>query len=219
VSSPIRFYLDFISPYAYLGWTQIHALAKRHEREVVPVPVLFAGLLNAHGTRGPAEVPARRRYVFQDVARIALRFGVPIDLPPAHPFNPLQALRLASLPMPPASRTLLVSALFAAVWQRCRNVEDPSVLREVASSVGLPETAVDEAGSDEAKARVKAQTDEGIAAGIFGVPTMIVDGEMFWGTDSLPNLEDFLRGGGVVSSELLARWENLPASAQRRSKT
>src|SRR5262245_43625018 len=95
----IRFFFDFISPYSYLAWTQLPQLAQRHSCTVQATPVLFAALLDAHGTKGPAEVPARRRYVMKDIARKAHAFGVPIDVPFAHPFNPLLALRIASLPM------------------------------------------------------------------------------------------------------------------------
>src|SRR5512140_3653821 len=95
--SAIRFCFDYVSPYAYLAWTQIHALAARHGREVTPVPVLFAALLDAAGTKGPAEIPAKRGYVFKDVLRSAHRLRVPLVPPPAHPFNPLLALRVSSL--------------------------------------------------------------------------------------------------------------------------
>ena len=81
--SALRFHFDFLSPYAYLAWSRVHALAARHGREVEPVPVLFAGLLAAHGTRGPAEVEAKRRYLARDVLRIASAWGVPLSAPRA----------------------------------------------------------------------------------------------------------------------------------------
>jgi 2-hydroxychromene-2-carboxylate isomerase len=98
-SSPLVFYFDFISPYAFLAWTQLPALAKRCRTTLEPVPVLFAGLLDAHGQKGPAEIPAKRRYLFKDIARKARRLGFPsISAPPAHPFNPLLSLRISYLP-------------------------------------------------------------------------------------------------------------------------
>src|SRR5262249_60031058 len=89
MANPIDFHFDFISPYAYLGWTQIHALAARHGRAVRPVPTLFAALLNHSGTLGPAEIPLKRVYIFKDALRTAQVFGVPLEPPPSHPFNPL----------------------------------------------------------------------------------------------------------------------------------
>src|SRR5262245_43770609 len=82
MAAPIDFYFDFVSPYAYLGWTQIHALAARHGRTVRAVPTLFAALLNHSGTLGPAEIPLKRVYIFKDALRTAKVFGVPLEPPP-----------------------------------------------------------------------------------------------------------------------------------------
>src|SRR4051812_42387593 len=95
---PLLFHFDFISPYAYLAWRGIHALADRHGREVEARPVLLAGLLNATGGKGPAEVEPKRIYTYKHVSRLAHTAGIPLRPPPAHPFHPLQALRVAGLP-------------------------------------------------------------------------------------------------------------------------
>jgi 2-hydroxychromene-2-carboxylate isomerase len=207
----LRFYFDFISPYAYLAWTQVHALGV----EVEPHPILFAALLEANGTRGPAEVPARRRYLIRDVARIAHRFGVPIVAPPAHPFNPLLALRVTALDMEVEQRRALVDALYRAVWATGEGVTSPEVVRRIASEVGLSADAVERAQHTEIKARIRAETDDAVARGMFGVPTMLVDDQMFWGCDSLPHLAYYLAHGDVVSAEMIERWEHLPAAAVR----
>ena len=110
----MTFYFDFISPYGYLAWTQIHALAAKHDRTVQPVPVLFAGLLKAWGHKGPAEIPPKRAYVARDIVRNARVLGQPIRVPPQHPFNPLLALRVASLEMSASTRNALVNGLFGA---------------------------------------------------------------------------------------------------------
>lgn len=213
----MRFYFDYISPYAYLGWTQIHALAARHGRDVEPVPVLFAGLLGAHGTIGPAEIPAKRRYLFVDALRTAHRLGVPLAPPPAHPFNPLLALRVSSLPMPAARRRALIDALYAATWGGGTGVTDPANVARLATSVGLDgEALLAEASTAAAKEFVRRQTDEALAAGAFGIPTIQVDGELFWGYDSFANLEAFLAGDGKIDAALTARWEALPAAAMRK---
>src|SRR5687767_3540326 len=108
----LRIYYDFISPYSYLAWRSIHALAARHGREVEPVAVLFAGLLDAHGQKGPAEIAPKRLYTFRHVLRLASAAGLPMQLPPAHPFNPLLALRVSSLPMDPEVRKRLIDGLY-----------------------------------------------------------------------------------------------------------
>lgn len=214
--SAIRFHFDFLSPYAYLAWTQIHALADRHGRAVEPVPVLFAALLDHHGTRGPAEIPAKRRYLMFDVLRKARALGVPIAPPPHHPFNPLLALRVASLPMPPATQRAVIDRIYRAVWSgEARDVEDRDVIAALAREAGLAD-AVDAAAAPEAKARLRAQTEQAIADGVFGVPTMVVDGEPFWGVDSLVDLDRYLAAGTpTLDAATLARWSALQPSATR----
>lgn len=216
----IRFHFDFISPYAYLAWTQIHALAARHGRSVEPVPVLFAALLDHHGTKGPAEIPAKRRYLMFDVVRKARALGVAIGPPPAHPFNPLLALRVASVPMEAGMRRALIDRIYAAVWSgEARDVEDRAAVISLIDEVGLDGAAlVAEALSIDGKARVRTQTERAIADGVFGVPTAICDGEPFWGVDSLPELERFLEDGSAVDREAVARWSALKPSAERRAK-
>src|SRR5687768_5736520 len=105
MGEPIRVHFDFISPYAYIGWFSLRAIAARHGRAVEPVPTLLAPLLDAYGQRGPAEVPPKRAYLFKDASRKAHREGLgPLVPPPAHPFNPLLALRASSLPLEPDAR-------------------------------------------------------------------------------------------------------------------
>jgi 2-hydroxychromene-2-carboxylate isomerase len=218
----IRFCFDYLSPYAYLAWTQIGAVAARHDRQVEPVPVLFAGLLGAAGTKGPAEVPAKRRYLVSDCLRSAHRLGVPLAPPPTHPFLPLLALRVTSVDMTSGERTRLVDALFAAAWGGgaggVHGVEDARSVAAIASGIGLDGAAlVAAAATPEVKDRLRRQTDDAIAAGAFGVPTMFDGAEMFWGLDSLPNLEQHLRGEDPTALAERERWSTLTASAQRRT--
>jgi 2-hydroxychromene-2-carboxylate isomerase len=217
----IRFHFDFVSPYSYLAWTQIHVVAERHGREVVPVPVLFAALLDQHGTKGPAEVAAKRRYLMFDLARKARMLGVPIGPPRSHPFNPLLLLRTASVPMDASARRRLIDRLYGAVWSgEAREVEDRATVVALASECGLDgEAVVAAAESPEGKARVRTQTARLVEEGAFGVPWMICDGEPFWGVDSLRELEAFLEGGApTTDAESIARWLALRPSAERRQR-
>src|SRR5262245_28533671 len=124
----LRYYLDFISPYAYLGWSQARALAERRGVELRAVPVLFAGLADHHGQKGPAEIEAKRIYTFKHVTRLAHDLGVPLRPPPAHPFNPLLALRVASLPQSEEERVRVVELLYALTWVRGEGVTEPAVV-------------------------------------------------------------------------------------------
>ncbi|MEM9693411.1 MAG: 2-hydroxychromene-2-carboxylate isomerase [Myxococcota bacterium] len=213
----LRFYFDYISPFAYLGWIRLGPLAEKHARTIEPIPVLFAALLNAHGHKGPAEIPPKRVYVFKQVNRLAADYGVPLQPPPAHPFNPLLSLRLSCLPLEPSMRIQLIGRLFERTWASGQGVENADELAVVLDELGLDGRAqLRQAGSDATKRLLRNNTERALDAGVFGVPTFEADGELFWGQDSLPHLDRFLRGEDPVDAELLARWKNLPASAQRR---
>ena len=210
----IRFCFDFVSPYAYLAWTQIHRIAKKHDRSVEIWPALFAAMLDAHGTKGPAEVPAKRAYVFKDAYRKAHAFGLPpLSPPPAHPFNPLLALRVCSLPMDDETKRSLVDRLYAATWAGGGGIDTPEKVTAIAGA-----ELVRQAQTEDAKSRLRRQTEEAIAAGAFGVPTIFADGELFWGVDSLPALEARLAGNDPIDAVSLSKWATLPASAQRKSR-
>lgn len=215
--SPLRFYFDYVSPNAYLAWTQLPALADRHGVEVEPVPVLFAGLLEAHGRLGPAEVPVLMRWMWRNILRKAAVLGVPFNPPAFHPFNPLLALRVSSLSLHPSERSRLIDALFRAVWVRGLHVSEPEVVRSVADDAGLPGAElVARAGDADAKAKLRAQTDEALARGVFGVPSMEVRGEIFWGYDDWPQLARSLEGADPLDPDEWKKWTiPLPASAVR----
>ena len=213
----LRFYFDFISPYAYLGWKAIGPLAARHDRTLEPVPILFAALLDHHGHRGPAEIPPKRQYIFKHVMRLAHDAGVPLAPPPAHPFNPLLALRIAGLPQDPAAKVHVIDTLFDATWGGGPGIEDPEVVTNLLAKAGLDgRHLVANAKEPEAKARLKTATREAIDLGVFGVPTVDVDGELFWGTDAYPHVEQFLDGRDPLPDDLISRWQDLPASAVRK---
>ena len=212
----LTFYFDFISPYAYLAWTQIHPLAERYGWEVDPKPVLFAALLDANGQKGPAEIPRKRSYTFKDVTRSAHRLGVPLAAPASHPFNPLLALRVASSDRTSGERRAVIDALFAATWVKSLDVSASDQVEALLGEAGFDGRGlVAWAASPEAKDRVRQATAEALEVGAFGVPTIVAQGELFWGLDSFANLELFLNGKGPPVGPLAASWNQVTASASR----
>ena len=214
----IRFLYDYISSNAYLAWALLPKLAARYGAVLEPVPVLFAGLLEAHGQLGPAEVRPKALWMARNNLRKAALLGVPLHPPAHHPFNPLLSLRASGLPLPDAPRSALVTALFTAVWARGLHVSEPDVVAAVADQAGLDGRAlVAEAAEPAAKARLRADTDAAIAAGVFGVPSMQVGDETFWGYDDLPYLELHLAGKDPLDPAAFAKWIRPgTASAMRR---
>jgi 2-hydroxychromene-2-carboxylate isomerase len=159
-------------------------------------------------------------YIWKDVIRTAHALGVPIAPPPAHPFNPLLALRCASLvdPHDGGERKRAIDALYQATWGGGGGIETPDAVAAALSRAGLDGAAlVARASTDDAKARVKAQTTRALDLGVFGVPSLLVDGELFWGFDSYPHIERRLRGDDPVDRTNLAQWANLPSSSVRKA--
>jgi 2-hydroxychromene-2-carboxylate isomerase len=212
----VPFYFDFISPYAYLGWVQVHSLVEPYGRAVTPVPLLFAGLLDAHGNVGPAEIPAKRAYIFKDTLRHALALEIAFRPPPSHPFNPLLALRVASLPLPDGDRRRVIDTLFRATWGGGAGVTDAQEVEKQLNDLGLDGAAmIEAAAAPEIKALVRSNTEAAVARGVFGVPTLLIDGELFWGIDSFAHAKRRLDGEDPLTPSLLSGFGEVPASAVR----
>jgi len=213
----MRFYFDYISNNAYLAWTQLPTLTSKYGVTAEPVPVLFAGLLGAHGQLGPAEIPAKSVWMAKNTARKAALLRVPLNPPAFHPFNPLLSLRVSSLEIGAAERQRLIDALFRAVWVRGLHVSEPAVVESIANEVGLAGAELVAAAQQrDCKERLRRQTDDAIARGVFGVPSMEVGDELFWGYDDFPYLELFLAGRDPIDA---AAWRTLApptASAMRK---
>ena len=215
----IRFLFDYISSNAYLAWVELPKLAARHGSSVEPVPVLFAGLLEAHGQLGPAEVrPEGALDGAQQPAEGGAARRAAASAGSTIPSTRCSRFARAALPLPDAERDALVTALFAAVWARGLHVSEPEVVAAVAAEAGLAGRAiVARAGEPEAKARLRFETDAAIAAGVFGVPTMQLGSEVFWGYDDLPYLELALAGKDPLDEAAVASWVRPgTASAMRR---
>src|SRR5262245_6070887 len=127
------FYFDFISHNAWLAWDRAQDLARQHALPFRPVPVVFGALLKANGQLGPAEIPAKGRWMQRDVVRKAIQYGIPLAAPHSHPFNPLLALRIAHVDLADDARLRLIDCLFRAAWAQSREVANPAVL---ASALG-----------------------------------------------------------------------------------
>ena len=187
----ITFYLDFISPYALLAFEKLPEALHGQSYAVDFKPVLFAGLLKHHGQLGPAEIPGKREWTYRQVLWQAHTHGVPMDMPAAHPFNPLALLRLAlACGSGGTANRYTCETIFRHVWRGGADAVEPQrleALRQLLAPLRDP-------ASDEVKAELKANTEDAIARGLFGVPAMAVDDKLFWGFDALPMLSAYLKG-------------------------
>ena len=201
----VDWYFDFVSPYSYIC---LHRL-----REIsTPIsykPVLFAGLLNHYGQKGPAEVPAKRRWTYRWCTWWAKELGVPFRFPAAHPFNPLHHLRLA---IACGSTPDAVKRIFEMIWMSGEDANDPARFSQLCSSLGVSADSL-----SRVKEELRANTDEAAAKGVFGVPTFVVDGEVFWGADSIDFLNAFLGDRNLFKADEMRRVDGLPLAATRRA--
>ncbi|MRG97142.1 2-hydroxychromene-2-carboxylate isomerase [Polyangium spumosum] len=214
----VRFYFDVISPYVWLAWTQVPAIEARTGARFELEPVLFAGLLGAHGNKGPAEIAPKRVHMLHDVARWAMTLKRPYAGPPAHPFNPLKAQRMCAALEDAGERRRLAGALIVGTWEKGLDLMDDAVLRAIADDAGLDGAALLAATTEPAvKERLRANTERALAEGVFGVPSFLVDAELFWGSDRLVFVEAYLEGRlPVDKAEIEARLAR-PRAADRRN--
>jgi 2-hydroxychromene-2-carboxylate isomerase len=207
----LTWYFDLISPYAYLQTADLDRLPPG--TEVVAKPVLFAGLLNHWGQKGPAEIPAKRLHTYRQCAWMAGERGLPFRMPPAHPFNPLNGLRILCA-LGPTVEQARIGLDF--VFGQGRDPSTPEGLTALGQALSVDDAAA-LVGSDAAKAKLRANTDEAVAQTVWGVPTFAVDGELFWGADSFPMLLDYLANPSLFDSDEMRRHVVMPMGAVRRA--
>ena len=196
---PIEFYFDFSSPYGYLAATRIDDLAARHGRTVDWRPFLLGAAFKQTGQRPLTEQALRGPYHVRDFARSARLLGVPFRLPAAFPFASVAACRAFYWLRDgdPDTALRLARALYAAAFAVGRPITAVDDVAAVAAPLGIDADALRRAVEDPAvKARLRDETDRAIARGVFGSPFVIVDGEPFWGSDRLPQVERWLEAGG-----------------------
>ncbi len=187
------FWFDPVSPYAYLAFEQLPQALEGLSYRVDYQPILFAGLLQQWGQKGPAEIEPKRAWTFRQVAWQAHRLRIPIATPAQHPFNPLALLRLlhACAPEGGTPNRWQSEQVLHHVWRGDgADANDPARLASLRAALA---PARDPA-SDEVKQSLKDRTARALALGVFGVPTIEVDGRLFWGLDALEMLAAYLKG-------------------------
>jgi 2-hydroxychromene-2-carboxylate isomerase len=209
----ITFYLDFISPYAYLAFEELPKALMGLSYSVTYKPLLFAALLKHHGQLGPAEIPAKRDWTYRQVQWLAHSKDIALELPAAHPFNPLGLLRLALATDPQGQPNRYVcDALFKHVWVGGADAADEGRLTAISQQLAPARNPLDAS----VKAQLRAHADEAIALGVFGVPAFEVDGKVFWGLDGLPMLRAYLEGDAWFDGPQWAGAPNVPVGTARQ---
>jgi 2-hydroxychromene-2-carboxylate isomerase len=187
----IEFYFDFLSPYSYLAWTWV----REQSYEFSYIPVSVASIIAAYDTKGPAQITPKRNYLFKDLLRFSKLNNIPFTTPKHLPFNSLYALRLALISSAGVNQKAIIDAIFRAGWERGLDIGSDDVLKSVLKDNDLySEELIEKMESKAARIDLKANIERALQQELFGVPSFIVDGEMFWGNDSTKYLEMYLNG-------------------------
>ena len=196
MTKPVEFFFDVGSPASWLAWTQLPAICSEAGATLVYRPFLLGGVFQATGNQSPMEIPAKGRYVFDDLYRYARRYDVPLKENTFFPINTLLLMRGAvAMQLKHTDKFFdYVDQVFRAIWVDGRNMNDGSVVAGVLQKAAIdPALVMSEVTDADVKAALRASTDEAVARGVFGAPTMFVGGTMLFGQDRLEFVREALR--------------------------
>ena len=219
MASKIHFYFDFISPYAYFAWRKLPALAKKYNREIEAHPVVFGKLLDKWGQLGPAEIPPKRNWLNEYCFRYAALNGFKYNPPKKHPFNPLAALRMSLKEVSGDDQLRVIDSIFEEGWSHGADLGDLSTLTSLLTRQSIDgETLSKKVSESEIKELLIDETTYAIEKGVFGVPTIIIDDNLFWGNDQMDHIELLLDGKDPLDRERLNDQERLRAIDRKAFK-
>ena len=206
----LDWYFDFLSGFAYMQFKQLKALPS--DVSVEYRPMLFAGLLEHHGTKGPAQISRKRVFTYRHWIWQAQEAGTPFRMPPNHPFPPLPPLRLAIALKNDADS---IETIFDHIWRDGEDVGDPDGWARLIDklSVSDADTLIGDQG---VKDQLRQNTERAIELELFGVPTALIDDQLFWGQDSTSMLFAYLENPDMFKDGEMARVEDLPRGNIKR---
>ena len=205
-----KWYFDFISPFAYLQFARFPQLP--NNLEITPVPAVFGAILQHWGQLGPAEIPPKRRFVYRFFQWNADQLGIPFTMPPMHPFNPIPALRLCTAAGAGIENT---RAVFDLIYGKGIQPDSPEGIQLIGDALNIPNPEI--AMQDPVvKDALRANTAQATSDGVFGVPSFVIDGEVFWGGDSTGMMLDFLENPALFEAPEMKRISNMEMGLTRK---
>jgi 2-hydroxychromene-2-carboxylate isomerase len=202
----VDFFFDYLSPYAYFAWRRIPEFCRAHHRELRVHPVVFGKLLDHWGQLGPAEIAPKRQWLIKYCHRYAQQHSFVFNGPKYHPFNPLPALRLSLRQIGGTNQEKIISAIFEAGWSQGKDIGDPHELVSLLDSIDVDGiTLFEQINEPSVKEFLKQETDGAIELGVFGVPTMIIDEQLFWGNDQFDHMSLYIEGNDPIDAVEVAK--------------
>ena len=212
----LRFYFDFISPYAFFVSLKLPAMCERHGVTLEYYPVVFAGLLNHWGQLGPAEIPSKARHTAKQCMRYAKLNGITYKGPKHHPFNPLTSLRVSTLDVAGSDQVRVIECLYSFGWEQGGDLgNDDEIVRALDAANLDGAKLVADSKAQAVKQALRANTDTAIEKDVFGVPTMLIDDQLFWGIDQMEYMDLYLQGKDPIKGMKLDTLGQHEATAWR----
>jgi 2-hydroxychromene-2-carboxylate isomerase len=188
MSKTVEFYFDVGSPATYLAYTQLPKICEKTDSQLIYIPFLLGGVFKATGNASPAVIPAKGRYMFQDLDRYARRYGVPLKFNPHFPINTLMLMRAVTGMQlrHPERFAAFIDCLFNAIWVEGLSLDEPATVATVLTQNGFdPGEVLALTADEEVKAALKDNTEKAVQRGVFGAPSMFIDNQLFFGQDRL----------------------------------
>ncbi|ROL91096.1 2-hydroxychromene-2-carboxylate isomerase [Pseudomonas chlororaphis] len=188
MSKTVEFFFDLGSPTSYLAYTQLPKICAQTGSQLIYQPMLLGGVFKVTGNASPISIPAKGRYMLQDLARYAKRYEVPLAFNPHFPINTLLLMRaVTGMQLRHPQRFIaFIDCLFRALWVEKRNLNDPATVAAVLSEGGFdPQEVLALTNDEEVKNTLKDKTEQALQRGVFGAPSMFVDNQLFFGQDRL----------------------------------
>ncbi|MGE8065905.1 2-hydroxychromene-2-carboxylate isomerase [Pseudomonas sp. NPDC089569] len=188
MSKTVEFYFDLGSPATYLAYTQLPKICEQTDSQLIYIPMLLGGVFKATGNASPAEIPAKGRYMFQDLDRYAKRYGVPLKFNPHFPINTLMLMRaVTGIQLRHPERFAdFIDCLFKALWVEGLSLDEPATVAAVLTRHGFdPEEVLALTADEEVKNLLKDNTGKAVQRGVFGAPSMFIGDQLFFGQDRL----------------------------------
>ena len=216
-SKSIHFYFDYISPYAYFAWRRIPSLAKKYNRKIEAHPVVFGKLLDKWGQLGPAEIPPKNNWLNQYCLRYSAINGFEYNPPKKHPFNPLAALRMSLKEVSGINQFQVIDAIFKGGWSQGADLGDLSTLICLLKKQHIDgENLSKQVYKQKVKNLLVHETNTAIEMGVFGVPSIIIDNNLFWGNDQIEHIELLLAGKDPLDREKFNAQIKRPRAIDRK---
>ncbi len=191
----VEFYYDFTSPYTYIASERIEKICEDNGAELEWKPFFMGGLFVDMGVKAPVDIANKFAYVKQDTRDLAKHYGVDFKFPEVFPLRSVKPMRGAFAAAEKGKLTEYTHEMFRLFWTKGRDLGEDGVLREAVAGTGIdPDWFMARIGDQEIKDRLREETSKAAGRGVFGAPTIFVGDKMFWGSDRLDYVDEYLKG-------------------------